>query len=314
MRAAIIRRYGGPEQLKVETVPNPKPRADEVIVKVRASSVNPIDWKIRNGSLRFLFGHRFPKILGFDLSGEVVACGGAVSKFSPGDSVYARSDRRTGEAYAELVAVSERALARKPDSLNFKQAAAVPLAGLTALQALRDKGGLRSGQRLMVLGASGGVGTFAVQIGKALGAWVTGVCGTANLDLVKSLGADETIDYTKQSVDQLKGPFEVVFDAVGLYGFMRVRSLLTPSGVYVSTLPGPGLIFAQLVGNFLFRRKGRFIWVDPLGADLDDLSELAQTGRLRAVVDSEFDLSEIAAAHERSETGRSRGKIVVQIG
>ncbi len=313
MIAALIHRYGSPDVFKIEETADPVPGPGEALVRVRASSVNPIDWKIRNGSLFFLSGWRFPKILGFDLAGEVVTPGPGSSRFRKGDLVYARSDRTPGGSYAELVTVGERALALKPPSLNLKEAAAVPLAGLTALQALRDKGGLKAGGRALILGASGGVGTFAVQIAKALGGFVTAVCGSSNLDLVKRLGADRIVDYKTENVGRIGERFEVIFDAVGTYGAVSMASLLTQEGRYVSTLPGPGVIWALLAGNAFSRKKAHFIRVEPSGTDLDFLAGLAEGGRLRPVIESEFPLTEIAAAHRRSESKHARGKIVVAV-
>ncbi len=313
MKAAVIRFYGPPEKIKIEEIADPRPKDREVLVRVESSSVNPIDWKIRGGSLWFMYGFRFPKILGFDLSGEVVETGPQATRFKPGDQVYARSDRPTGEACAELVAVGEDALALKPESLSHAEAASIPLAALTALQAMRDKGGLKAGGRVLILGASGGVGSFAVQIAKALGAEVVAVCGGANREWVLELGADKAVDYRTEKVADLRERFEVVFDAVGGYGFAAMKRLLTPEGVYVSTLPGPALLWATAVGNLLSRKKGRMIWVEPLGKDLDFLSSLVESGRLKPVIDSEFALAELAEAHRRSQSHRVRGKIVVRI-
>ncbi len=312
MIAALIDRYGSPDVFRIAETRDPALGPTQVLVRVRASSVNPIDWKIRNGSLFFLTGLRFPKILGFDLAGEVVSSGANSSRFKPGDFVYARSDRKTGGAYAQLVAVGERALAPKPGNLSFREAAAIPLAGLTALQALRDKGGLRTGQKALVLGASGGVGVFAVQIAKALGAEVAAVCGTSNVDLVKSLGADRVIDYKTADVRRVADRFDVIFDAVGSYGALAMAPLLEKRGRYVSTLPGPGLIVAALTG-LVSGKSARFIHVEPLGADLEFLTSLAERGSFRPVIDSEFPLTEVAAAHRRSESKHARGKIVVNV-
>lgn len=214
MKAVIIRRYGAAEVLQYEDVEQPKIEPTQLLVKVRASSVNPIDWKIRQGMLSLITGSKFPKILGFDVAGEVVAIGSGVTRFKPGDAVYG-STSFPGGGYAEFAAVPENLVVLKPTNLSYEEAAAVPLAALTALQALRDQGNIQTGQTVLINGAAGGVGSFAVQIAKALGTVVTGVSSTKNLDLVKSLLADRVIDYTQQDFTQDTAQYDIIFDAVG---------------------------------------------------------------------------------------------------
>jgi NADPH:quinone reductase-like Zn-dependent oxidoreductase len=198
MKAAVINGYGAPEVLQYTEVEKPQIKPNQMLVRVYASSVNPIDWKIRKGMLKVLTGNKFPMILGFDVSGEVVEVGTQVTQFKPGDSIYAHLNQLPGGAYAEYAAVAEKSAAAKPTNMSHEEAAAVPLAAMTALQAWRDEGNLKLGQKVLINGASGGVGTFAVQIAKVLGAEVTAVCGTRNLEMVKSLGADRLIDYKQQ--------------------------------------------------------------------------------------------------------------------
>ena len=313
MRAAVIHEYGTPDVLKIEEIPDPVPGPKEVLIRVHASSINPIDWKIRNGSLRFLIGRGFPKVLGFDLCGRVKSTGAGADKFQKGDWVYARSDRKTGQAYAELVVTSEDTLAIKPEALSAGAAAAIPLAGLTALQALRDHGGFQRGHNVLVLGASGGVGSFAVQIARALGATVTGVCSGANRELVMSLGARRVIDYRKENALEAGEKYNVIFDAVARYGFPKTRPLLTEEGSYVTTLPSLAVIFAMFIGNYFSRKKAQFFRVKPLGRDLELLSGLVAQGKLKPAIDSRFPLSQIAQAHRHSESHRAQGKIIVEI-
>lgn len=194
MKAATINRYGPPEVLQVTEVEKPQIKPNQLLIKVHASSVNPIDWKIRTGMLKLLTGGKFPIILGFDVSGEVVAAGEQITRFRIGDLVFARLEQLPGNAYAEYAACSEMAAALKPSNLTHEQAAAVPLAALTALQALRDHGQIQPGQKVLINGASGGVGTFAVQIARAMETEVTAVCSTKNIELIKSLGADRVVD------------------------------------------------------------------------------------------------------------------------
>lgn len=313
MKAAAIDRYGSPSVLIVQEMPRPTVKPDQVLVEVRASSVNPIDWKIRSGSLKLLMGSRFPMILGYDVSGQVVEVGSAIKRFNIGDQVYAKSDSKTGRAYAEYVAVGENALAHKPKNMSHEEAAAVPLAALTALQGLRDKGRIRAGSRVLVIGAAGGVGSYAVQIAKAFDAGVTAVCGAGNISLVKDLGADRVIDYKKESVLGASEPYDIVFDAVATQSFSAARRVLTKNGAYVSTLPGLGLAFAELWTRVLPGQKARFILMKPLGADLKYLTGLVEAGKMRSVIDSAFSLGDIAQAHARSEAGHARGKIVIRV-
>ncbi|MBI4248312.1 MAG: NAD(P)-dependent alcohol dehydrogenase, partial [Elusimicrobia bacterium] len=283
-----------------------------VLIEVHAAGVNPVDWKIRRGDLAFLLGWRFPKILGFDVSGRVVSTGPAVRKWKPGDLVYGRLDSSSGGAYAEFAAAGEEALALKPSALSHEQAAAVPLAALTAFQGLRDCGLVRPGAEVLVAGASGGVGTFAVQIAKKMGAKVTGVCGTGNIDLVRGLGAERVLDYTKEEIFEPGRLYDVILDAVAAHDFWRVRKFLREEGCYLSTLPSAGLFMGTLAG-FVSSKKAALILMKARGKDLEVLNSWIESGELKPVIDSHFSLDEIREAHRRSETGRARGKIIIRV-
>ena len=313
MKAIVIDGYGGVDRLSLRDVPRPRPADREVLIRIRASSVNPIDWKLRAGKLRLIHPIKFPAILGFDLAGEVVGRGSGAGKFKDGQRVYARSNKPSGEAYAEFIALEESYVAPCPDGMSFEEAAAIPLAGLTALQALRDHGGIDSGQQVLVNGASGGVGSYAVQIAKACGAIVTGVCGPANVDLVRRFGADHVIDYRSQ--DPLGGDrkYDIIFDAVATLSFGKARSCMQPNSHFVTTVPGPGVIAAIAIGNVFSRKKASTIMVKPNGADLEYLTGLANAGKLRSEIHKVFGLAEAGAAHLESEGGRARGKIVIRI-
>jgi len=221
MKAVIINRYGSPDVLQYQDVELPQIKRDQLLVRVHAASVNPIDWKIRKGMLRLFTGNSFPMILGFDVSAEVVEVGQSVTQFKPGDLIYARLDQLPGGAYAEYAAVAAKVAALKPENLTHEEAAAVPLAALTALQALRDEGGLQPGHKVLINGSSGGVGTFAVQIAKAMAAEVTAVCSPKNIELAKTLGADHTLDYTQQDFTQDVARYDIIFDAVGNRSFAQ---------------------------------------------------------------------------------------------
>ncbi len=310
MKAVVIRRYGSSEVLEYEDVAQPKIKPLELLVKVHASSVNPIDWKIRKGLLRFITGNKFPIILGFDLSGEVVEVGSGVTRFKPKDQIYG-SVGFPGGAYAEFATVPEKSVAPKPTNISYQEAAAVPTAALTALQALQNQGKIQPGQSVLINGAAGGVGSFAVQIAKVLDANVTAVCSTKNLDLVKSLGADRLIDYTQQDFTQDVAQYDIIFDAVGKQSFSRSKGVLKPNGVYVTTLPTPDSILQSVITAFIPGKKAKLVFASPNTQDLVYLKDLIETGKIRIVIDRTYPLQELASAHAYSETERAVGKIVI---
>lgn len=312
MKAVVIRRYGSAEVLQYEDVAQPLIKPNQLLVKVHASSVNPIDWKIRQGMLSLLTVNQFPLILGFDLAGEVVAVGSQVTHFQLGDAVYG-STSFPGGAYAEFAAVPENLIAFKPTNLTFEEAATVPLAALTALQALRDQGNIKSSQTVLINGAAGGVGMFAVQIAKALGAEVTGVCSTKNLDFVKSLGADRVIDYIQQDFTEGGGQYDIIFDAVGKRSLSQCKGVLKPNGIYISTLPTPEVLLQTVFTAFFPGQKAKFVIESPNTQDLVYLKKLIESGKMRTVIDRTFPLAELGLAHSYSESERTVGKIAIAI-
>lgn len=312
MKAVVIRRYGAAEVLHYEDVEQPKIEPTQLLVKVRASSVNPVDWKIRQGMLSLISGSTFPKILGFDVAGDVVAVGSQVRRFKPGDAIYG-STSFPGGGYAEFAAVPENLVALKPTNLSYEEAATVPLAALTALQALRDEGNIQTGQAVLINGAAGGVGSFAVQIAKALGAEVTGVSSTKNLDLVKSLGANRVIDYKQQDFTQDIAQYDIIFDAVGKRSLSQTKRVLKPNGIYITTLPSPEVLLEIVLTAFLPGQKAKFILQKPNTQDLIYLKELIEAGKIRAVIDRTYLLQELAAAHAYSESERAVGKIAIAV-
>ncbi|MCC5645678.1 NAD(P)-dependent alcohol dehydrogenase [Nostoc sp. CHAB 5824] len=312
MKAVVIRRYGAAEVLEYEDVEQPKIEPTQLLVKVRASSVNPVDWKIRQGMLSLISGSKFPKILGFDVAGDVVAVGSGVTRFQPGDAIYG-STSFPGGGYAEFAAVPENLVALKPTNLSYEEAAAVPLAALTALQALRNEGNIQTGQTVLINGAAGGVGIFAVQIAKALGAVVTGVSSTKNLDLVKSLGSDRVIDYKQQDFTEDIAQYDIIFDAVGKRSLSQTKRVLKPNGIYITTLPSPEVFLEGVLTAFLPGQKAKFILQKPNTQDLVYLKELIEAGKIRVVIDRTYPLAELAAAHAYSETGRAVGKIAIAV-
>jgi NADPH:quinone reductase-like Zn-dependent oxidoreductase len=312
MKAAVIHNYGSADVLQIEEIEKPRIKPDQLLVKVYASSVNPIDWKMRKGMLRFITGNRFPLVLGFDVVGEVVEVGDRVTRFKTGDIVYAGLTL-SGGGYATFVAVPEKVAALKPNNMTYEEAAATPGSALTALQSLCDLGKIRSGQSVLVNGASGGVGSFAVQIAKSFNARVTAVCSTKNLEWVKALGADLAIDYTQQDFTRDAARYDIVFDAVGKRSFSQCKTVLKPNGVYITTLPNAEVIFWGIVTALLPWKKAKLVLQSQSGAALEYLKDAIDAGKIRAAIDRVYPLSEIAKAHRYSESERAAGKIVIAI-
>ena len=319
MKAIVYCDYGGPEVLRLQEVEKPVPADGRVLVRVRAASVNPLDWHYMRGTpyiMRLEAGLRKPKTtqLGVDFAGTVEAVGRNVMRFKPGDEVFGP---RTG-AFSEYVSVREEMLVMKPENVTFEQAAAVPVAGLTALQALRDKGKVQPGQKVLINGASGGVGTFAVQIAKSLGAHVTGVCSTRNVELVRSLGADHVIDYTRQNYTTAGQRYDVIIDMVGNHPVSAHRNVLQPNGIYV-IVGGPSgrwiapmdRIASAAVVSWLAPQDFVMFMSKLNQKDLAVLRDLMMTGQITPVIDRKYPLSAVPEAIRYLETGRARGKVIV---
>jgi 2-desacetyl-2-hydroxyethyl bacteriochlorophyllide A dehydrogenase len=313
MKAAIINRYGSADVLEYADIEKPSVKSDRLLIKIHASSVNPADWKIRQGMLKIITGDRFPMILGFDVAGEVVEVGGQVTNFKPGDSVYAYLDLLPGGAYAEYVAVAEQFVCLKPTNMTYEQAAAVPLAATTALQALRDAGEIKNGQKVLINGASGGVGTFAVQIAKAFNTEVTAVCSTKNIEFVKSLEADKIIDYTQQDFTKIADKYDIIFDVVSNRSFSECNNNLESKGIYITLLPSPDIFINGILTFLSPNKKAKLFFAKASGKDLAQLKQLIEANKIRSVIDRTYSLSAIADAHRYSESGRAVGKIVLTV-
>ena len=313
MQAATIHQYGDPRVLRVEELPTPQPKGAQLLVKVHYAGVNPVDWKMREGRNRLVLGPGWPKVLGHDLAGEVIAVGPRVKRFKVGDVVYTMQGLGMG-AYATHALVPEKTAARMPASLTFQEAAALPMTSLTALQVLRNVAGLRPGQKLLVNGASGGVGSSAVQLGKILGAEVTGVCSTRNVELVRGLGVDHVVNYDEGDFAAAGVTYDVIFDCVGNRSLADSKAALTPKGVFVSVTTSAGKLVTSTACNlFRAQRETQIVVAIPSQKDLDWVAEQVAAGRYRPVLDRSFPLAEIRAAHEYSETGRARGKITIEM-
>lgn len=314
MRAMQMQGYGGPEALTLVDVPTPVPAAGQLLVRVHCASVNPVDWKRASGSLRFIMPVKFPSVPGYDIAGEVVSVGSGVTGFAPGMRVHARIPDMSAGASAEFAVVAAHAVAVMPEGMTFADAAALPLAGMTALQALRNGAGLPvsdARKRVLVVGASGGVGHFGVQIAKAAGASVTGVCSSRNVAWVHSLGADEVLDYTRADAFAGVPPFDIVLDCVAGSPGPWLR-LMQPDARYVSVIPSAGTFIWPLLHPFSRRRVKPWM-LKTNGDDLRALDALCVQGKLRVTIDHRYALADLGAAWQRSMSGRAAGKIVIDI-
>lgn len=312
MRAIRFHTFGAPSVLRIEEVARPVPRDDEVLIRVAATSINNADLGARQGHTRLIHARRMPMIPGYDIAGEVVACGAAVTAFLPGERVFALVGLGAGGG-AEYICVQQRKLARAPERISLSEAAAVPLAGLTALQGLRGKGRARAGQRVLIIGAAGGVGTFAVQLAKLLGCHVTAVCRTSSMELVAELGADQVIDYTQQDYTGGDERWDLVFDAAGAQEFESMRRVLGTHGLMVGMRASPSSMLAAVQTRWTGGPRFTFFITRANGHDLTLLSRLIDQGRLRPVVDRTFPLEQVADAHRYAESRGVRGKVVIQI-
>ncbi|HEX9956880.1 MAG TPA: NAD(P)-dependent alcohol dehydrogenase [Fibrella sp.] len=312
MKAAIINEYGDSDKLQIQDVPKPKIDTHDVLIRVHAAGINPVDTKVRQGAMHKILAILFPKILGAECAGVVEEVGLMITDLQPGDRVVA-SLGTFGDGYAEYAVAKDKNVVKLPDDIDFIQAAAMPVAAGTALQALRDKGHLRPFDRVLINGASGGVGTFAVQIAKILGAHVTAVCSADSAPMVRHLGADQVIDYHTTDFTKLADDiFEVVFDAVGKSSFDECRNILTAEGTYVTTVPSPKHVLEEVVSAFE-KQKSELIMFNFTKEDMNWLLKQVSEGKLVPVIDRTYPLREVSTAHTYCETGHVKGKLVLTI-
>lgn len=323
MKAIICTRYGPPEVLQIREVVKPAPKEDEVLIRVRASSINSRDWRIMHANpflLRFAEGFAHPKtdILGADAAGRVEAVGAQVTQFKPGDEVFGCLDAYSGRAFAEYVIAKETELALKPANCTFEEAAAVPVAALTALIGLRDKGKIQAGQKVLIQGASGGVGTFALQIAKAFGAEVTAVVSTRNLDMAHALGADHVIDYKKEDFTRRAERYDLILAANGYHPIGHYLRVLEPEGTYV-VAGGSMLHWLQAATRMTkdAQAKGKKIHGVSVVMNQDNmtlLKNLLETGKIRPVIDACYPMEKVVEAFQQYEKVHAKGKIVITMG
>ena len=326
MKAIVYHEFGSPDVLRLEEVEKPVPNDNQILVKVRAVSVNPLDWHFMEGTpylgRPLAFGFLKPTVerLGVDYAGTVEAVGKNITEFKPGDEVFGNHFG----AFAEYVVASDKGMALKPASLTFEQAASLPVAALTALQGLRDYGKIQPGQKVLINGASGGVGTFAVQIAKTFGAEVTGVCSGRNVELVRSLGADHVIDYTKEDFTKRAKRYDLILDNVGNQPLSGFRSVLNPKGIYVgiggggvndSRWSGPLVgVIRMLIAKRFTTQELRMMLADMSRKDLTILADLIQAGKVKPVIDKTYTFSQLPEAMRYLEEGHARGKVVLTVG
>ena len=322
MKAIVYREYGGPEVLRYEEIEQPVPKDDEVLIKVHVASVNPLDWRLMSGKpapLRLAMGLRKPRSgrPGVDMAGRAEAIGKNVTQFKRGDAVFGSCNG----AFAEYACAAESKIALKPASVTFEDAASVNVAGLTALQGLRDKGKVHAGSKVLINGAAGGVGTFAVQLGKHLGAHVTGVCSARNVDMVRTLGADEVIDYTRDDFTKGDHRYDVILDCVGNHSFSEYRRVLNPDGRSVGVGAPHDFSMIALLASIIKdvalsasgKQKAVMFIAKGSQSDLTLIGELIASGQVKPVVEKIYPLSEAAEAVRHVEAGHARGKVLISL-
>src|SRR5438067_2547986 len=332
MKAFIVDRYGSADRVRASEVPDPEMREDDVLIEIYAAGVNPLDSKIRDGEFKLLLPYRLPLILGNELAGVVIRVGSRVRRFKPGDEVYARPDKNRIGTFAEFIAVREDDLAIKPKSLTMEEAASIPLVGLAAWQALIEKAKLKKGQKVLIQAGSGGVGTFAIQLAKHVGATVATTTSTANIDLVRRLGADIVIDYKKEDFAEVLRDYDVVLNSLDKVTLEKSLRVLKPGGQLISISGPPDAAFARSIGaswglrvimgllSYGIRAKAKrrqvhysFLFMRASGDQLTEITSLIDDGIIRPVVDRVFPFTSTKEAMAYVETGRAKGKVVVSL-
>jgi NADPH:quinone reductase-like Zn-dependent oxidoreductase len=312
MKAAVIQQYGGPEVIKIVEMPRPVPGPGELLIKIYATSINPVDWKIRKGNLKMMLSKKFPKILGIEFAGIIEEIGDDVTDFKKGQRVFAGKGYEGG-GYAEYNVAEASRTVVIPDNISFEEASTMAVAGMTALQGLRNKGKIKPGMDVIVNGASGGVGTYAVQIAKVLGANVTAVCSAKNFDMMKKLGVDTVIDYKTTNFTRLPKKYNIIFDAVGYRTFWQTVRVLKKKGIYVNISPSIPLYITSLITRLNPGKKSKGFMLRPDMNDLKEVMQMISDRKIRVVIDKVFPFEKLSDAHAYSESERAKGKIVISI-
>lgn len=312
MKGIQINKYGGSEVLEYSEIPKPIAGPDEVVIKTKYASVNPADWKVRKGKLKFITGKKFPKILGIEASGIIDSIGEGVSNFIPGQHVFAAKDYTTG-CYAEYFKISEKNVILLPESMSFEDAASIAVTGTTAYQSLVKHSGLEEGMNVLINGASGGVGIMTVQIAKIFGANVTGVCSTKNVEFVQSLGADRVVDYTKVNFLEENNKYDIIIDSAGGLNFKNCKKHLAKQGTLIKLNISFGIIIDQFIKSSFSSKKSKLVILKVVKEDFQWVRDQIALGKLKVIIDKIFDIKETQKAHEYSETLRAKGKILLRV-
>ncbi len=313
MKASIINRYGPPEVLQIGEIEKPSINDNQLLIENYATSVNPVDWKVRSGALKFLTGKKFPRIPGGDFTGKVVEIGENIQDFKVGDEVYGTVNALKGMAYAEYVIAAPGQVAKKPAELSFIETATLPIAGLTALQSLINLGNMKEGQKVCINGCTGGVGSFAVQIAKAKGVHVTGTCSAKNTGFAKELGTDIILDYKNEIVLATGDTYDIFFDAAAKLSYSKCKPILKKNGIYVTTVPNVTTFFLGWLINGLSSKKTKAIMVRSVTQDLEQLNELIKEQKVKPYLCAQYSFDQMDQAHKHAESGSLRGKIGVSI-
>jgi len=312
MKAAVYNRYGDPDIIEIKDIDDPKPGSNDVLIRMHAVSVNPVDWKVVKGNLKMITGKKFPKFIGIEGAGVVEEIGDDVSGIYKGQHVFVGLDYHGG-ACAELVCANFTKVIPVDDSLSFEEASTMAIAGITALQGLRDKGNIQPGMDVLINGASGGVGTYAVQIARYFGADVTGVCSKSNFELVRNLGATEIIDYHSEDFTMKNKKYDIIFDTIGNLNFCKVRKVMKKKAVYVNISPSAILFLTSFITRLFPGRKSKAFMINPDHKDLKEVMNLIVSKKIKVVIDRIFLFNETAKAFEYSSTERAKGKIIIKI-
>jgi NADPH:quinone reductase-like Zn-dependent oxidoreductase len=312
MKAIIINKFGRPDVLEVSEISEPVINSNEILINVISGSVNPIDWKQRKGNHKFLLGAPFPIVLGYDVAGIVVKTGADVNKFAIGDKVCGVLSNKYGGGLGKFAKGTEKCFAKVPGKIKLSESAAIPLAGLTALQAIRDLARLRRGNKILIIGAAGGVGHFAVQIAAIYGAEIFAVSSSKHKDFLKGLADVNFIDYRAKDILNLNVHFNIIFDVAGKYSYPKCKHMLYTCGTYITTLPRPKILIHKMISWFARGKKVKTLLMKHSSSDLEQILEWIDAGKIKIGIDKEFFIDEIAKAHEYSEAGHTEGKILIR--
>ena len=312
MKTVIISKFGGPEVINMVEQPLPAAERDKVLIKVAYAGINPLDWKVRSGSMKMVTGKKLPQKPGYECSGLVSETGPGVKELKPGDRVIAATGMKGG-AYSEYIALPEKNCAKLPENIDLKTAGGSYICGLTAYQSLLQKGKLDDTKSVMIIGAAGGVGSFATQIARVIGADVTAVCSTKNESFVKDLGASRVIDYTKENVSKVGSSFDLIFDAVNAHSWSSMKPLLKPNGIYLNTFPTPSVFLKQILTGILPGKKCKTYLMNINQGDINWVLKNMAIGEISIRIDRVFSFEQVSEAISENEKGRTRGKIILAV-